>query len=147
MSRMQEEKPPSPLVFPPSYTTITPSESFDNPACGEVTWHTLISAPNTETSDLSVGIAICPPNIGQLCAHRHDQAEVYHILEGEGEITIDGFSTDVIAGSTIFIPRNAEHKIVNRGNERLRWFYVFAEDSFENVIYRFTGLNGQEGQT
>lgn len=65
-------------------------------------------------------------------------AKVYHIFEGEGEITIDGISTDVIAGSTIFIPGNAEQKIMNRGNERLRWFYVFAEGwSFESVIYRF----------
>ncbi|KAJ5661381.1 uncharacterized protein N7484_000753 [Penicillium longicatenatum] len=146
MSKIQK-KPPSPVILPPSYAMITPSESFDDPARGEVTWHTLISAPNTETSDLSVGIAMCPPKTGQLCAHRHDQAEVYHILEGEGEITIDGISTDVIAGSTVFIPGNAEHKIVNRGNERLRWFYVFAEGSFENVIYRFSGQNGQENQT
>lgn len=141
-----QKKPSSPLVFPPSYATITPAESFDDPTRGEVTWHTLISAPNTETSDLSVGIAICPPKTGQLCAHRHDQAEVYHIPEGEGEITIDGISADVVAGSTVFIPRNAEHKIVNRGNEILRWFYVFAEGSFENVIYRFSGPNGQESQ-
>lgn len=145
MSKIQK-KPATPLILPPSYTTINPPESFDDPARGEVTWHTLISTPNTETSDLSVGIAICPPKTGQLCAHRHAQAEVYHILEGEGEITIDGISADVVAGSIVFIPGNAEHKIVNRGKGSLRWFYVFAEGSFEDVIYRFSGQNRQEDQ-
>lgn len=147
MSNTQEKPHTSPLLLHPSYTIITPPESFDDPAYGEVTWHTLISAPNTETSDLSAGIAICPPRTGQLCAHRHAHAEVYHILEGEGEITIDGVSADVVAGSTVFIPGNAEHKIVNRGDQRLRWFYVFADGSFENVIYRFSGQNGPKGQT
>ena len=89
MSKIQE-KPPAPLILPPSYTTNTPPESFDDPARGEITWHTLISAPKTDTSDLSVGIAICPPKTGHLCAHRHAQAEVYHILEGEGEGSLKG---------------------------------------------------------
>ncbi|KAJ5669294.1 Cupin 2 conserved barrel [Penicillium macrosclerotiorum] len=144
MPKRQEQIPaaaqkPSALILPTSYMVDTPPESFPDPHHGEISWHTLFSAPKTNTSDLSVGIAICPPHTGHLGAHRHKQAEIYHILEGEGEITIDGVSSRVSSGSTVFIPGDAEHGIVNRGEERLRWLYVFAEGSFEDVVYRFSG--------
>lgn len=136
---MSESQTPSPLILPPSYTTTTPSESFPDPQHGAITWHTLFSTPTTNTSDLSAGIAICPPRTGHLCAHRHKQAEIYHILEGEGDLTIDRKTSRVNAGSTVFIPGDAEHGIVNTGSGRLRWLYVFAVGAFEEVIYRFSG--------
>ncbi|KAL2816003.1 RmlC-like cupin domain-containing protein [Aspergillus cavernicola] len=96
------------------------------PPHGNVTWHTLFSLPQTPTSDLSAGIAVYPPRISHLCAHRHKQVEVYHILEADGEMTIDGVISQVSKGSSVFIPSNAEHEIVNVGTESLRWFYVFS---------------------
>ncbi|KAK5796646.1 hypothetical protein VI817_005931 [Penicillium citrinum] len=126
-----------PTIIPPTYTT-SPPESFTTPAHGEITWHTLISSPKTHTTDLSAGIASCPPKTGHLCAHRHKQAEIYHILQGEGEITIDGVVSKVVAGSTVFIPSDAEHGIVNVGLDELRWFYVFPTGSFGDVLYRFS---------
>ena len=137
---MSKPQTTSPLILSPSYTTTTPSESFPDPQHGDITWHTLFSTPKTNTSDFSAGIAICPPKTGHLCAHRHKQAEVYHILEGEGDLTIDGVTSHVNAGSTVFIPGDAEHGIVNTGSGRLRWFYVFAVGSFEEVIYRFSSV-------
>ncbi|OOQ82404.1 cupin domain-containing protein [Penicillium brasilianum] len=126
-------------IIPPTYTKATPPESFPTPANGTLTWHTLISQPHTPTSDLSAGIAVCPPRTGHLCPHRHSQAEIYHILEGEGEVTIDGVASKVNAGSTVFIPGNAEHGIVNTGSGDLRWFYVFSTGAFGDVVYRFSG--------
>lgn len=76
---------------------------------------------------------------GHLCAHRHTQAEIYHILDGEGDVTIDGVVSKVRAGSTVFIPSDAEHGIVNTGTVELRWFYVFPTGSFGDVVYRFRG--------
>lgn len=127
-----------PLILPPTYTETSPNESFSDPEYGNVTWHTLFSAPRTKTTDLCAGIAVCPTGTGHLCAHRHKQAEVYHILEGEGEVTINGTRSRVSSGSIVFIPGDAEHGIVNTGEGRLRWFYVFAAGSFEDVIYRFS---------
>lgn len=42
------------------------------------------------------------------------------------------------AGSTVFIPGNAEHGIVNTGSRDLRWFYVFPTGAFGDVVYRFS---------
>jgi oxalate decarboxylase/phosphoglucose isomerase-like protein (cupin superfamily) len=44
----------------------------------------------------------------------------------------------VNAGSTVFIPGNAEHGIVNTGSGDLRWFYVFPTSAFGDVVYRFS---------
>ncbi|KAJ5672235.1 hypothetical protein N7507_001362 [Penicillium longicatenatum] len=129
---------PVPVILPPNYTAITASESFPSPDYGIVTWHTLFSAPKTNTSDMSAGIAVCSPRTGHLCPHRHKQAEIYYIIEGQGEVTIDGVKSPVSKGSTVFIPGDAEHGIVNSGEEELKWFYVFPTGSFEDVIYRFS---------
>ena len=43
-----------------------------------------------------------------------------------------------MAGSTVFIPSDAEHGIVNVGLDELRWFYVFPTGSFGDVLYRFS---------
>ncbi|KGO64813.1 Cupin 2, conserved barrel [Penicillium expansum] len=139
---------PKPTILPSSYTQTTSPETFPTPTHGDVSWHTLISSPQTESTDLCAGIAICPPNTGHLCAHRHTQAELYHILAGEGDVTIDGVTSRVRAGSTIFIPSDAEHGIVNTGTVDLRWFYVFPTGSFGDIVYRFKedGKDGGEGK-
>ncbi|KAJ6093065.1 hypothetical protein N7486_008354 [Penicillium sp. IBT 16267x] len=129
---------PVPVVIPPNHTSITPSESFPSPDHGIVTWHTLFSTPHTNTSDMCAGIAVCLPRTGHLCPHRHKQAEIYYIIEGQGEVTLDGVKSTVSKGSTVFIPGDAEHGIVNTGKEELKWFYVFPTGSFEDVIYRFS---------
>lgn len=126
-----------PVILPPSYTTTTPPETFPDPSYGTISWHTLFSHPNTPTSDLSAGIAVCPPQTGHLCPHRHAQAEIYYIIDGLGEVTIDGVVHRVEKGSSVFIPSNAEHGIVNVGSGDLRWFYVFPTASFADVVYRF----------
>ncbi|KAJ5748165.1 uncharacterized protein N7511_009861 [Penicillium nucicola] len=128
-----------PTLIPASHTKTAPPETFLAPSNNNVFWHTLISAPQTNTTDLSAGIASCPPRTGRLCPHRHEQAEIYHILEGAGDMTVDGVTTAVHAGCTVFIPRNAEHGIVNTSDKPLRWFYVFAVGSFGDIVYRFSG--------
>ncbi|KAJ5257112.1 hypothetical protein N7478_013216 [Penicillium angulare] len=138
MENKNQNQSQQPIILPPAYTKVTPLESFSDPKYGNVTWHTLFSAPRTTTADLCAGIAVCPTEAGHLCAHRHIQPEIYHILEGEGEVTIDGEKSRVNAGATVFIPGDAEHGIVNTGKGQLRWFYVFAVNSFEEVVYRFS---------
>ncbi|KAJ5310284.1 uncharacterized protein N7443_002745 [Penicillium atrosanguineum] len=128
----------APIIIPPSYTTDTPSESFIDSSCGIISWHTLFSQPHSPDSELSAGVANCPPGNGHLCAHRHVQAEIYYIIEGEGEITIDGVTSQVTKGSSVFIPSDAEHAIFNTGTGDLRWFYVFPTSAFEDVVYKFS---------
>lgn len=127
-----------PVILPSNYTSTNAAESFPDPSHGEVTWHTLFTQLQTPTSDMSAGIAVCPSHTGHLCNHRHTQAEIYYILEGRGIVTIDGSSHPVEKGSTVFIPGDAEHGIVNNGEEPLKWFYIFPTGDFSEVVYRFS---------
>ncbi len=50
---------------------------------------------------------------------------------------LDGDEIPVKAGSAVFIPGMAEHGIRQTGEATLRFFYVFAVDSFDGVEYLF----------
>lgn len=124
-----------PLILHASSLPKIPS-SFDDASRGQTTWHTLFSAPATATSSLSGGVATCPP-AGSLALHRHQQAEVYYILSGSGEVEIDGAKTRVSKDTVIWIPGNAEHGVFCGPHESLKWFYIFPEGSFDAVVYQF----------
>lgn len=57
--------------------------------------------------------------------HRDPTEEFIHVLEGEGQITIDGSVHEVRAGSTIYMPANAEVSYQN-GAETMVAIQVFA---------------------
>ena len=82
---------------PPTYTQTTCPETFPTPIHGDISWHTLISSPQTESPHLCAGIATCLPVTGHLCAHRNAQAEIFHILDGEGNMNIAGIVSKVRA--------------------------------------------------
>lgn len=132
---MTETKP---VVIPASYTIETPEEGFGSEDHGVVSWHTLLSNPKTPSSDMCCGLGVLPPSEGYLCAHRHTQAEIYYITQGEGVVTIDGVSYNVSKGATVFIPGNAEHGIKNSSNIELKWFYVFPTGDFSDIVYKFS---------
>jgi quercetin dioxygenase-like cupin family protein len=81
-------------------------------------------------TDLDVG--------GWLGHHRHEPAEIYYVLDGEGTLTIDGEDHAVRAGITAYIPGNSEHGVRNAGTSLMRFFYAFAVASFDEIEYRFT---------
>jgi mannose-6-phosphate isomerase-like protein (cupin superfamily) len=103
---------------------------------GDIQWKTLISAGLTPSRALTAGVARVPAN-GTLRAHRHEQVEVYFILEGTGVVTIDGSPANVGPGSTVFIPGNAVHSIKSSEKTGLRLAYVLAAHAFEDVEYVF----------
>jgi len=43
--------------------------------------------------------------------HFHPQEEVYEVIEGELEVTIDGVAQVVGAGSVAIVPENARHSV------------------------------------
>jgi mannose-6-phosphate isomerase-like protein (cupin superfamily) len=86
---------------------------------------------------MTAGVAEIVPGSGGLQLHRHEQSEIYFILEGTGILTVDGRETEVTAGTAAFIPGNAEHGIRNASDANVKLFYVFPTGSFEDVVYRF----------
>lgn len=103
---------------------------------GDVQWKTLISAGLTPSAALTAGVARLAPK-GRLRGHHHEQAEIYVILNGSGTVTIDGVTSDVTAGTTVFIPGCAIHAIEATSGGELRFAYVLAADAFEDVTYVF----------
>ena len=104
------------------------------PKKGQTYWKTLVSGDLTHSEALTMGIAKVPPGEA---LREHRQAEIYLVLEGTGSITIDGETRPVSAGSAVFISGNALHSCENTGSSDLRFSYVFAADSFEEVEYVF----------
>jgi quercetin dioxygenase-like cupin family protein len=58
--------------------------------------------------------------------HRHDCEEVVLVDAGCGELRIDGEAHAFGPDSTLVIPRNADHQIVNTGSEPLRLTAAFS---------------------
>jgi mannose-6-phosphate isomerase-like protein (cupin superfamily) len=57
--------------------------------------------------------------------HRHRiQEQIYHILDGEGLVEIEGERTVVRRDDVIFIPPGVEHAIYNTGMTDLRFIVV-----------------------
>ena len=113
-------------------------DGWDDPTIGKVMWRTLLSGDRTPTAGITVGVAEIGPGHSETSfPHRHEPAEVYYFLAGEGVVTIDGSDHPVRAGSTVFIPGNAWHATRNTGHEELRLLYAFAVDSFAQVAYEF----------
>jgi mannose-6-phosphate isomerase-like protein (cupin superfamily) len=103
---------------------------------GSVHWKTLISAGVTQSEHLTMGIASIPPGEA-LHEHRHRQAEIYLVLEGNAMVRVGSVARPVEAGAAVFIPGDAVHSCENTGASDLRFAYVLATDSFDDVEYIF----------
>lgn len=120
------------------YESDRPVERSESAEHGEVSWRTLVSADRSPSRALTVGIAeVEPGRTTRPRPHRHAEAEVYHVLSGEGEVTIDGVRHPVRAGATVYIPGYASHVATNTGPGLLRILYVFPTDSFSDVLYEY----------
>ena len=126
----------------PSQAVITntaerPRETWDDPVRGSVSWYTLFSSDITPTDSMCAGIAEVEPGGGSRKPHRHEQPEIYLILEGTGILMLDGKESAVTAGTAVFIPGNAEHALRNESDADLKLLYVFPTGRFGDVVYQF----------
>lgn len=112
-----------------------PLEGLGDMQSGNLTWRTLISGDRTPSDQLTLGVADFPPH-GTLNVHRHDPAEFYFGLSGEGTVFADGVSFRIAQGIAIFIPGNTDHGLI-AGDRGLSIVYGFARSTFDDVIYEF----------
>lgn len=113
-------------------------EAWDDPARGRVTWRTLLSGDRTRSEALTIGVTEVTEQAGaEAKPHRHAQHEAYYVLSGRGVLTVSDEAHDLSPGVTAFIPGGAWHAARGLGAEPLRLLYVFAADSFSDVIYEF----------
>ena len=112
-----------------------PREVWSDPV-GSFSWFKLIDNAITPTNGLAAGIAELAPGEGGL-EHRHEQPELYYILEGVGMLSIDGEVQEVSTGKAIYIPGNSLHGVRNRSDRVLKLLYVFPADGLNDVVYRY----------
>ncbi len=112
-------------------------DGWDDPTHGRLRWRTLFSQGPTPTEAITCGVADLAPG-DRLERHRHAPPEVYYVVAGEGVVFLDGEEIAVKPGAAVFIPGMAEHGVRQTGAATLRFFYVFAVDSFDRVEYLFS---------
>jgi len=63
---------------------------------------------------------------GKVPEHEHEQEEVYTVLQGRGEMIIDGERKPIEAVAAVYIPPNVKHSLINTGNEDLVMMFVYS---------------------
>jgi len=111
-------------------------DTWSDAVRGEVAFRTIFGADPT-TPEFTAGVTDLAPG-GWLGHHRHEPAELYYVLQGEGILAVGGEEHAVNAGTAVYIPGNSEHGIRNTGSGHLRFFYAFAVGSFDRIEYRFS---------
>lgn len=111
------------------------SETWEDPAHGSISWQTLISAGITQTDSIVCGVATLEAG-DDFALHHHAEPEVYFGVEGTATVMIDGTPCHLAPGVAIYVPSNAVHGIA-AVEARVRFFYVFAADSFDSIRYSF----------
>ncbi len=78
--------------------------------------HQTLAGPEHGMQTLEMWMQTIRPGSGTP-VHRHDCEEAIVVLRGSGRLTIEGKDTDFGPNSTLQIPRDVIHQIVNTGTE------------------------------
>lgn len=87
--------------------------------------HLTLAGSENGLKDLSIWKQSIAPG-GATPPHRHDCEEVALILAGTGELLVDGERYRFGADTTLVVPRNVPHQIINIGEEPLELVGVLA---------------------
>ena len=72
---------------------------------------------------------------GELINHKHKIPEYYYVLDGEGEINLNGIKKPLIKDTFIEIPKNTYHYTKNMLQSDLTFLYIFPNGPFETIKY------------
>jgi quercetin dioxygenase-like cupin family protein len=81
------------------------------------------ATPAVGCNSVTQFIGLIPP--GRAPDHYHRYDEVIYVLEGEGELEIEGRTAPLSAGSCIHLPKTLVHSLANTGESELRVLGVF----------------------
>jgi mannose-6-phosphate isomerase-like protein (cupin superfamily) len=77
--------------------------------------------PGSGSDLLELYLNVLEPQTGPGPYHYHSNADnIYVVLEGEGEVTVDGKRIPVTAGDTLSLSPGERHDIENTGSRQLR---------------------------
>ena len=87
------------------------------PILGHVSWDAENGAKIDSKAFFSSGVLELPPG-GEIVQHKHsNREELYYVLSGKGEATIDGVTTVMEPGILFWFPANCVHRILNPDKE------------------------------
>jgi mannose-6-phosphate isomerase-like protein (cupin superfamily) len=78
-----------------------------------------------QAKNFCMGLVTLDPKGGQVPWHNHEQEEIYHILEGTGEMCVGEERVEIKAGQTVFIPSGEFHQLTNRMDTPLKMIYCY----------------------
>ncbi|WP_076072885.1 cupin domain-containing protein [Sphingomonas montana] len=70
----------------------------------------------------------------EIGAETHEADQTTFFVSGEGQAVLDGSKTKVTANHVVVIPQGVEHNIINKGDEPLKLFTVYAPPAEEPGI-------------
>jgi mannose-6-phosphate isomerase-like protein (cupin superfamily) len=86
----------------------------------------LLASPRTCGSSHLTTTLVEIESGGEQRIHQHSPEQVYFILAGAGEMSVDGETRMVGPGDCVFVPSGNSHGITNRGPGLLRYFSAAA---------------------
>ncbi len=72
----------------------------------------------------------------------HDQ--FFRIEEGEGEVVINGVTTQVEDDDAVIVPAGAEHNVINTGDEPLRLYTIYSPPEHRDGVVHATKADETE---
>ncbi len=85
----------------------------------------LIMKNNTEGARFTTGMTRFPPGEGAPL-HSHNCDEQVTLLEGEGEVEIDGEVTALVRYDTTYIPAEVPHRFLNTGTGPMVILWIYS---------------------
>jgi len=91
---------------------------------GKLEFRPIVNGKTVDGCKLAVHESALAPNSEPHPPHHHDGEEIFLILEGTLEVTINGKSSRISRGSVAFIGSGDEHGIRNPGETPARYYVV-----------------------
>ena len=63
--------------------------------------------------------------------HRHHWPHINYVIEGDGELFIDGQCSKVVSGSYAFVPTDALHQFRNIGNSVFKFICIVPKEGHQ----------------
>ena len=82
-------------------------------------------ASKIQAEQFCMGKVTLDPKGGQVPWHNHPEEEIYHIIDGTGEICLDEERQEITGGQTVYIPSNVFHQLTNIGGSPLTFIYCY----------------------
>lgn len=76
----------------------------------------------------------------------HDADQTTFFVSGEGQAVVEGSRTKVTANHMIVIPKGSKHNIINKGDEPLKLFTVYAPPAEEQGVNHKTKQDAEEAE-